>query len=636
MTSGDQLDQCLLEAHLPSLIMALVHLTGETRYLGPDFKLTYGNFDDGQGGLPPEKQAEIRLTARAAILAYLNGQPLPPAPNAETVQRMMNCLAGQSIPANYLPFLLEELALDEQDTRFPKPIPPEPGSPKHVLIIGAGMSGLLAAIRFKQAGLSFEIVEKNYEVGGTWLENAYPGCRVDSPNLLYSYSFEADYEWPLRYSTQAILLDYFRWIADKYDLRRHITFNTSVIEAVLDETELKWDVRLRDQTGAERIVRADAVISAVGQLNQPYLPDIPGRETFSGPALHSARWQPEVSLEGKRVAVIGTGASAYQIVPVIAPQAKELLLFQRTPPWPLPAPTYHDAVGAGQQWLLKNIPFYARWYRLFLFWMKTDGHYPLVQADPEWRGGPESISAANAEVGAQLADYIRSQLGSRTDLLPYVIPKYPYGGKRALSDNGIWFATLKQDNVHLVTEGIREITPSSLITADGREHPVDVIVYATGFRASDFLATIRVVGRDNVELHERWQGEARAYLGMTIPGFPNLFCLYGPNTNLVVNGSLIFFVECSVRYVLSCFNLLAEAQAAALEPRADVHDTYNERIDAANRQMAWGVPQVSNWYKSASGRVSQNWPFPVVEYWQQTLEPNPADFVFLKHPGGQS
>jgi 4-hydroxyacetophenone monooxygenase len=206
------------------------------------------------------------------------------------------------------------------------------------------------------------------------------------------------------------------------------------------------------------------------------------------------------------------------------------------------------------------------------------------------------------------------------------VPTYPLGAKRMLRDNGIWPATLKRDNVRLLTDGIREITPKGIVTADGEEHQVDVIIYGTGFHASKFLTPMTVTGRGGIDLHEQWGGDARAYLGVTVPGFPNLFCLYGPNTNIVVNGSIIYFSECGVRYILGCLELLLRTGSAALDVRKDVHDEFNEQVDAENRRMAWGWSDVNSWYKNEHGRVAQNWPFTLLEYWQRTLRPDPDDF----------
>jgi 4-hydroxyacetophenone monooxygenase len=327
------------------------------------------------------------------------------------------------------------------------------------------------------------------------------------------------------------------------------------------------------------------------------------------------------------VAVIGTGASAFQFVPEIAPKVAHLEIFQRTPPWPLPGPTYHDDVPEGKKWLLEHVPFYDKWYRFWLFWMLTDGFYAAVQADPDWTGGPGAVSEANDAMRALVTEALHAQVPDRPDLREKVTPLYPLGGKRALVDNGVWVAALRRDNVDLVTEPIEKITNTAVVTTDGKVHEADVLIFGTGFHASRFLWPMRIIGRGGVDLNEAWNGDARAYLGMTTPGFPNLFMIYGPNTNIVVNGSIIFFSECSVRYIVGALKLMAETGAATLEVKREVHDAFNVKVDRANNLMAWGAPQVTSWYKNATGRVSQNWPFPLVDYWNATVAPNPEDFV---------
>jgi len=334
-----------------------------------------------------------------------------------------------------------------------------------------------------------------------------------------------------------------------------------------------------------------------------------------------------VDLAGKRVAVIGTGASAFQFAPEVAKEAEHLTIFQRTPPWLAPTADYHDPVTPAERWLLEHVPFYEKWYRFYLFWLLTDGVYEAVKADPTWNGGPGAVGPANAMLREALAYAISAQAADRPDLIPHLVPAYPFGGKRALRDDGLWIAALKRPNVELVTEPIARITRTGIETEDGTARDFDAIIYGTGFTASQFLKTFQVTGRGGRELHEVWAGDARAYLGMTTPGFPNFFMIYGPNTNIVVNGSIIFFSECSVRYIIGCLKLLAETGAETLEVRGDVHDAFNAKVDAANALMAWGAPQVNSWYKNAKGRVSQNWPFPLVDYWTATLAPNPADFV---------
>lgn len=624
------IEEALKDAHLPALMAALVQMTGDASWLKAEWTPVYNPLSRGDTGLSPEAEAEIRGKAAPAIAAYLDGKPLQmPRPDHATICRQMDFVAGAPIPEQYVDFLVDELVLEQRSTKDPHFETPKVQAAARrmkVLIVGAGMSGLLTGIRLSQAGVPFEIVDKNADVGGTWFENTYPGCRVDNSNHMYSYSFEPNHAWPQHFSPQPVLLEYFRGIAAKYDLKKHIRFETLVETLAWDEAKGVWRATLKGKDGKTEVVEATAVVTAVGQLNRPRFPNIEGLGSFEGPAFHSAEWRHDVDLTGKRVAVIGTGASAYQFVPEIAPAVAHLTVFQRNPPWGLPVPHYHEDVPEGMKWTLEHVPYYDKWYRFWLFWMTTEGFLPMVKSDPAWNE-TTSVSGENAMLRAMATESYRAQLADRPDLLDKVTPNYPVGGKRAVLDNGVWLAALKRDNVELVTEKVAKVTPKGVVTADGREHEADVLIYGTGFQASNFLSFLKIKGRGGVDLHESWGGDARAYLGITHPGFPNLFTIYGPNTNIVVNGSIIFFSECAVRYIVGCLKLLAETGADAMEPKQSVYDDYNRKVDAANAGWAWGSPNVSSWYKNQFGRVSQNWPYGLIDYWRATLAPNPDDFV---------
>ena len=631
ITATDEEIRAILdEAELPPLLPALAYATGDLSLLRDDLRPDPLTIAMEQGGLAPVQQDEIKRLALDAIVRFRDGGSRPAAPPGdEELLRIMEFAVGGVEMAPYLPLLEEELSYRGEDRRAPAWRKDEvaPDVDFRVVVVGAGMSGLLAAHRLQQAGVEFVVVEKNDDVGGTWLENSYPGCRVDNPNHNYSYAFAQRHDWPLHFSTQDVLLDYFRRCAETFALRRHIRFGTEVLGAAWDEDACRWRVAIRTPDGGEETLDANAVISAVGQLNRPSYPDIPGRDRFAGPAFHSARWDHDVDLRGKRVAVIGTGASAVQFIPEIAPDAGELLVFQRTPPWLGPTPDYHEAVSDGLRWLYGHLPSYSEWNRFWIFWRMGDGALANVRVDESWDAGGRSVSEANDFVRMMLEAYLGAEFADRPDLFEKVVPDYPPGAKRMLRDNGIWARTLKRDNVRLLDgSAIREITERGVVTADGVEHEVDVLVYGTGFQASKFLTPMKVTGRDGVDLHEQWKGDARAYLGITIPGFPNLFCLYGPNTNIVVNGSIVYFSECGVRYILGCLEELLERGGRAIEVRRDVHDEFNERVDAENRAMAWGWSDVNSWYKNEHGHVAQNWPFTLLEFWQRTLRPDPVEF----------
>ncbi|MDQ1403303.1 MAG: 4-hydroxyacetophenone monooxygenase [Actinomycetota bacterium] len=612
---------------LPALASALDDLSLIPEHLRPDLSVLM----DPTAGLSYEQQAEAREIAFAALCRLRASSERPGVnPELDDLRHLLEFISGGAEVDEYLELLREELSLGE-DLRTPTWTKAEvaPDRRFKVAVIGAGMSGLVAAHRLRQAGIDVVVLEKNDDVGGTWLENSYPGCRVDVSNHFYSYSFAQRPDWPEHFSSQPVLLDYFRGVAEHLDLRPLIRFGHEVTSIELDEPTMTWTLNVVGPGGVEESIEAHAVISAVGQLNRPNLPDIKGMGGFAGPSFHSARWDHEVKLAGQRIAVIGTGASAAQFIPHLADDAAHLTVFQRTPAWFVPTPDYHDPVSDEVQWLLHNVPGYANWYRFWIFWRNVEGLMPAATVDPEWDGGEQSVSQINEFVRQLLTAYLQLEFQSAPELLDAVVPTYPPFAKRFIRDNGIWAKTLTRDNVDLVTETIAEITPEGVRTTDGTLHEADVIIYGTGFKASDFLTPMKVVGRGGTELHERWAGDARAYLGITLPGYPNFFLLYGPNTNIVANGSITYFSECEVHYVVGCLRRLLETGDRAIDPRPEVHDAYNERVDAENLRMAWGVSGVSSWYKNARGRTAQNWPFSLLEYWQLTREPDFADYEVL-------
>ncbi len=579
------LEQAEIPALLPALAAALNDLSLVPEHLRPSL----AKLMDPTAGLSPEQQAEARELAFQALVR-LRGQEPAGDPSPEVLRSLLEFTSSGRPFEDYMEVLRDELNLGE-DPRTPTWSKDElaPDRPFRVAVIGAGMSGLAAAHRLRQAGLDVVVFEKNADVGGTWLENTYPGCRVDVSNLFYSYSFAQRSDWPEHYSSQPVLLDYFRRVADESGIRPLIRFNTEVTAVAFDDESATWTLQVVDEHGREEAIEVQAVVSAVGQLNRPSLPDIPGVERFEGPSFHSARWDHSVDLAGKRVVVIGTGASAGQFIPAIAEQTADLTVFQRTPAWFIPSPLYTDPLSPEIHWLRRNVPGYTHWHRFWLFWRSVEGMMPLATVDPEWDGGERSVSAGNDFMRQFLTDYLTKQFDGHPELLAQVIPDYAPFSKRFILDNGVWARTLTRENVHLVTDSIAEITPEGVRTTDGTVHHADVIIYGTGFKASDFLTPMKVTGRGGTDLHQHWGGDARAYLGITLPGFPNFFMLYGPNTNIVVNGSIIYFSECEVHYVAGCIRRMLETGVRAIDPKPEVHDAYNERVDAENLRMAWGV-----------------------------------------------
>ena len=636
---SDQIEQLIGTADLPSLLAALAHATGDPGLAPGDLWLNPELALQPDAGWDEQQVERARDLAAQGIERVLSssragaGSDTGAGPADELVPDLIDWLTGAELDDGYRQMLAEELAVTG-DLRVPEPITgdawkPDGRADHPVAVIGAGLSGILAAHRLKQAGVDCVVLDKNRDVGGTWLENTYPGCRVDVFNHVYSYAGEQRPDWPEYHSSQPVLLDYFRDCARRWGIQDRIRFGARVESLAWDDGARRWLIRLDTPSGAEEIT-ANAVVTAVGQLNRPLIPGIEGLDDFKGEKFHSAAWRHDIDWDGLRVAAVGTGASALQFIPHLAEAAAHVTVFQRTPPWLIPRPVYHQPLAEGLLRLFELVPGYTHWYRLRLFWCTHEGTVATLRRDPAWTGPlEEAVSHRNHETRRRLTLYLESQFADRPDLLAKMMPDYPVGAKRIVLDNGIWAATLKRPDVELVDSGIERIEPDGVRGADGRMHPADVIVFGTGFRASEFLMPMQVTGRGGADLHQQWGGDARAYNGVCVPGFPNLFCIYGPNTNIVINGSIIYFAECATHYVVECLRLLAERGASAMDCRTDAYERYAARMDEHNSQMAWGISPVNSWYKSPSGRIAQNWPLPLIDYWRQTRSPNPADFELL-------
>ena len=612
------------------LLVAVAHRTGRLDLLSDDVRPDPARNLEPDGGLTAEQVATGRDRIAEALHAHAAaGSPPAPEPSPEALRHLIAFVVGDAVETNLFTILVEELALDDSDPRAPLWSVADDEVDFPVAVIGAGMSGLLMSHRLAQAGVDHVVFDKNPSVGGTWFENTYPGCRVDVPNHLYSYSFAQTGDWPGFYSTQENLLEYFRTVARHHGIEPRIQLGTEVVKAAFDDQRQCWTVTTRGPDGTEAQGEFAAVVSAVGQLNRPSFPDIVGRESFQGLSFHSARWPEDLDLSGQRVAVIGTGASAAQFIPAVAEAADHTIVFQRSAPWLVPSETYHDDLDEGHRWVLRHLNDFKRWDRLWLFWRLHEGLLPMAEVDPDWPHQDRSVSADNDLVRELLSAY-HQVVFPDPDIYAKTLPDYPPVAKRVVRDNGLLGRTYQRPDVELNTDGIAEITATGVTGTDGTHHEVDVIIYGTGFTASEFLVPMEVSGVAGIDLHQRWKGDARAYLGITVPGFPNLFLMYGPNTNIVINGSIIYFSECEAHYIGEALRMLIESGHRSMECRTEVHDAYNDRIDAKNRQMAWGAAEVNSWYKSASGRVAQNWPFSLLEFWEQTRTVDPDDYIWRR------
>jgi cation diffusion facilitator CzcD-associated flavoprotein CzcO len=463
-----------------------------------------------------------------------------------------------------------------------------------VAVLGAGAGGIAMGIRLRRAGYPFTIYEQSDGVGGTWRDNTYPGAACDVPSHLYSYSFELNPWWSRTYATQPEILAYLERCTDRYGVRPHVRTNTSITEARWDSAGQEWE--LTAATG-ERF-RAQVVVSALGMLNVPYLPDIPGAERFCGRTFHSARWDHSAVLTGSRVASIGTGASAIQYVPAIAPDVEHLTVFQRTPIWITPR---MDATFAPEeQRRFARVPLAARRERWKI-----------------WLTYQRSNFRADSEQTTMMTELSRSYLARKIEdpaLREALTPDYPVGCKRPLISRQ-WFPALNRPNVRLVTQPVTEITEDGLRTADGEHHRVDTIIYGTGFVANEFLSTIDVVGVEGRHLRHDWRDGAEAFLGISVSGYPNFFMLYGPNTNGV--NSILFFHEAQSHYVMGALRAMGRLGIGAVDVRRRVMTSYNRRIQSAMQGTVW-LSGCSNYFRAPSGKVVTQLPYSGGRYWLRT------------------
>ncbi|NQD93268.1 NAD(P)/FAD-dependent oxidoreductase [Pseudomonas sp. CrR25] len=462
------------------------------------------------------------------------------------------------------------------------------GAPLRVLIIGSGFAGLGMAIQLQKAGIDdFLILEKAGEIGGTWRDNSYPGAACDVPSHLYSFSFEPKHDWTRKFAPQAEIHGYLRHCVTKYRLAPRIRLNSEVLAATFDEEAGVWRVSL----GGGEVLSARALVSACGQLNRPAIPSLPGSERFEGEAFHSARWRHDLDLSGKRVAVIGTGASAIQFVPQLQPQVAQLTLFQRSAAYVIAKPD--RAYRGWELAAMRRWPWLQRLDRGLQYLQ----HETRALAFVSW---PWLMKPLQSRFRRLLAGDVADP--TKRALLQ---PDYPMGCKRILISND-YYPALAQANVRVVGEAIREVREHAIVTADGHEHPCEVLIYGTGFSSTEFLAPMRIVGRNGLELNHAWRDGAEAYKGISVSGFPNLFMLYGPNTNLG-HSSIIYMLESQFRYVLNCLQTLQQQNLRYLDVRAEVQRRFNLRIQANTERTIWNQG-CNSWYKTASGKHTNNWP----------------------------
>lgn len=471
--------------------------------------------------------------------------------------------------------------------------------PYTCIIIGTGFSGIAMAIKLKEKGIEqFIILEKANEVGGTWRENTYPGAECDIPSALYSYSFEPNPNWEYKWSMQAQILDYIKHVVRKHDIYKHIRFGEELVAAEWQENEGLWTIQTKGGTSYQ----GKTFVSAIGQLHIPSIPNFKGKETFAGPSFHSAKWDHTISLEGKTVGVIGNAASAVQFIPEIAKTAGAIKIFQRSANWMLPK---QDRLY--KEWeknLVRRFPLLLKLYRLKL-WTLGGGLFFLMK-----NGNAFLRKTYEKQTIAYIKKHIKDQ-----KLVEQLIPEYPMGAKRILFSD-TYYPALARPNVELVTGGVEELTTSGVITGNGTAHDVDVIIFSTGFKTNPFLYGLDIKGKAGITIREAWKDGPTNYLGMTVSHFPNLFMMYGPNTNLGHN-SIIIMSEAQAGYIAQCVDSIEQQKWKAIDISSTAMQTYYQATQKRLGDMIWASVEDS-WYTSANGNIPNNYPGRTMEYRKKT------------------
>ncbi|MBE1549105.1 cation diffusion facilitator CzcD-associated flavoprotein CzcO [Mycobacterium sp. OAS707] len=613
----DQLRASLRQADPGVLVAVLAQLTGDGSVI-ERFGPAISHVPD-----PPERAGVTDAdTAEALVAAVVEALDAPVSSDAvdpELFKRLLPLALGSEVDDEFVPLLLEQGGFQLSQPALPRTVPmPETMT---VAIIGAGLAGIISALSLADAGVRYEIFDRNDEVGGTWLTTTYPGIGVDTPSAYYSLSREVNPEWSSYYPQGAEYQAYLVSLADKYGLRQHTRFGTEVEALWWDEDLKQWQIHSVDRHGTRRVSHASVVITAAGYLNRPRWPELSGRDTFAGTSIHSAQWDPSLDLTGKRVAIIGAGCTAVQIVDACVDAVAHMTVFQRQPHWVAPRRRASDDVPEYRRHLGRRLPYYAKWHRLKSFWGTADNNYPVILQDPEWAKSHLSISPANDVLLQMCLDYIDRTFGAGTELAKKVTPDFAPYGKRIIRDPGGYYAALTRDHVDVEAAEPAEVNARGIVTRDGRQIDLDVIVYATGYHL-DFLSTIDIRGRDGRKLTDEWGDSPRAYRGGTVPGFPNLFINSAPNYSPGHGAGANFSMEVMAHYIVECLQLMALRGARTMEVTRQAYDEYVAGIDEAMSRTVWcHTPNAHTYYRSGSGRVVVSTPYRLVDVWHQHRAP---------------
>lgn len=615
LSDHDALRRSLQDANLQTLLMVYVNLTGDEAYLdlfAPHIRPLYG-------AEPTKIPDELAEDLRGKLFALLT-QPVLPQPkklSREVVRHMMGVSVGEEVKPEFVPVLYDQMG-------FEKPVPRKerPGRAKvpaefHVAIIGCGMTGIAAGIKLADAGYNYTIFEKNKELGGTWYENVYPGVGVDTPSHFYSYSFAINPNWSHYHPKGAEIQAYLKDVADRNGIRGKIEFETRVLGADWDDAAQLWHVKVQRKDGSVESVAANAVILAHGLLNRWSMPNIPGLENFKGKAMHSAGWDPKTDLHGKNIVLVGTGASAAQIAPAVAPIAKHVTIIQRSKHWVLNNPDINSGVTEGIKFAMRNIPLYKEWFRFRVYWFTSDGLYGNVCQDDDWADKTHSISAQNEAARQYALSYIHRKLDDRPDLLEKMIPDYPIYGKRIVLDaDGGWLDTLKRPNVTLETRGIDHIGEHEVVLKDGTKIPADILALATGFDIARIIGNLKIHGKGGRDLGAEWgDDDPRAYLGVIAPGYPNFFLPLGPNSAPNHAAGVNMVIEAQINYIIETLDMMIAKGAHEVEPTTEAYTGWNEKVDEQMTKMIWTHPKAESYYLNHNRRNIVSCPFRLIDYW---------------------
>lgn len=581
---------------------------------------------------PPERAGVTDPdTGEALVNAVIDALEQPrradgmQATDRDMFARLLPIALGSNVDDEQVDLLLEQGGFHRSQptlprtTRIPETV--------HIAIVGAGIAGMSVALAAAAEGVSYEIFDRNEEVGGTWLTTTYPGIGVDTPSAYYSLSWEVNPDWSNYYPQGAEYQRYLVALADKYKLRERIRFGTEVDALWWDADHNQWQIHSVDADGRRDVSYASVVVTAAGYLNRPRWPEVKGRETFAGISIHSAQWDSSLDLTGKKVAIIGAGCTAVQIVDACVDQVDHLTVFQRQPHWVAPRKRPTDEVPAHRRYLGRHLPYYAKWNRLKSYWGTADNNYPVILQDPEWAKDHLSISAANDVLLQMCLEYIEQTFGKHTELAKKVTPDFAPYGKRIIRDPGGYYAALTRDHVDVEASEPAEVNAKGIVTQDGRQIDLDVIIYATGYYL-DFLSTVDIRGRDGKKLTDEWGDSPRAYRGGAVPGFPNLFTMSAPNYSPGHGAGANFSMEVLAHYIIECLQLMALRGADTMEVTQRAYEDYVAAIDETMSGTVWcHTPNAHTYYRSGSGRVVVATPYRLVDIWHQHRAPIEEDFT---------